>query len=325
MARRPRLQFAGGFYHVMARGNRKSTIFHDDHDRRQLLHSSMSRRLLQPADHGVCLMRNHYHFLLETPEPNLSLAMQFINGVFARVRTADTSKPAMFSKRGSARLSFNASPISCVPHATSCATPCGLVSLMMQAPGRGAAISRPPAWSPSLAGSTSLGFGGPSRRVRCPRLRGDTLIHQRTDGVPTARALNAIVLGTKRSQGVCFKFAKRFRPDHPAPRVIRRCSVPLCRNCSTESRRVELHGPSHLHCTREHGYRFTEIARYLASIAAPPAKPHADIDRRVHVSHGLTPEMLRGSLPRATRALFTIHGLTPNRSHASTSRGLYES
>jgi len=82
MARRPRLQFAGAIYHVMARGNRKSTIFHDDHDRRQFLRvvaeaaTAYDLRIM-----ALCLMGNHYHILLETPDRNLSEAMQFINGV----------------------------------------------------------------------------------------------------------------------------------------------------------------------------------------------------------------------------------------------------
>lgn len=37
MARMPRLDFSGGFYHVFARGNRRTTIFHDDADSRAYL------------------------------------------------------------------------------------------------------------------------------------------------------------------------------------------------------------------------------------------------------------------------------------------------
>ena len=69
----------------MARGNRKSTIFHDDEDR---------QRFLEVIEHAVgsydlrvmafCLMGNHYHVVLETPRSNLSDAMQFVNGVFAQ-------------------------------------------------------------------------------------------------------------------------------------------------------------------------------------------------------------------------------------------------
>ena len=39
MARSIRIQAAGAFYHVMARGNRREDIFHDDDDRRFFLHT----------------------------------------------------------------------------------------------------------------------------------------------------------------------------------------------------------------------------------------------------------------------------------------------
>jgi len=70
---------------VTSRGNRKSTIFHDDQDRRQFL-----RIVAQAATYydllvvELCLMGTHYHVLLETPERNLSEAIQFINGVYAK-------------------------------------------------------------------------------------------------------------------------------------------------------------------------------------------------------------------------------------------------
>ena len=85
MSRRPRIQFAGRMYHVMARGNRKSTIFQDDEDRRRFIEVlDTAAALYDLLVRAVCLMGNHYHFVLETPEPNLSDAMQYINGVFAQ-------------------------------------------------------------------------------------------------------------------------------------------------------------------------------------------------------------------------------------------------
>ena len=85
MARRPRLQYPGAVYHVMARGNRKSIIFHDDDDRARFLHV-ISRAVVRYVLRIIayCLMPNHYHLVLETPGANLSAAMQFINGVFAQ-------------------------------------------------------------------------------------------------------------------------------------------------------------------------------------------------------------------------------------------------
>jgi REP element-mobilizing transposase RayT len=85
MSRRPRLQFTGALYHVMARGNRKSTIFHDDEDRRQFLCVvSDAARAYDLRIRAACLMGNHYHLVLETPGCNLSDAMHFVNGVFAQ-------------------------------------------------------------------------------------------------------------------------------------------------------------------------------------------------------------------------------------------------
>jgi REP element-mobilizing transposase RayT len=69
----------------MARGNRKSTIFHDDDDRWRFL--SIVARAVAAYNLlilAMCLMSNHYHIVLETPEGNLSRAMHFINGVFAQ-------------------------------------------------------------------------------------------------------------------------------------------------------------------------------------------------------------------------------------------------
>jgi putative transposase len=85
MPRRPRLQFPGAVYHVMSRGNRKSPIFDDDHDRRLFLttlESASERYEIRCA--AFCLMGNHYHLVLETPRGNLADAMRQINGVFAQ-------------------------------------------------------------------------------------------------------------------------------------------------------------------------------------------------------------------------------------------------
>lgn len=85
MSRRRRVQYPGAVYHVMARGNRKSSIFEDDIDRARFLHL-----LGQVADryafliYGVCLMDNHYHVIAATPRGQLSDAMRFVNGVYAQ-------------------------------------------------------------------------------------------------------------------------------------------------------------------------------------------------------------------------------------------------
>ena len=76
MARPLRLGIPGGVYHVMSRGNAQQDIFFDDHDRRRFLATfdSVTERF-NVLCHAYCLMDNHYHLLLETPDSNLSLAI----------------------------------------------------------------------------------------------------------------------------------------------------------------------------------------------------------------------------------------------------------
>ena len=80
MARPLRIDVRGGYYHVMARGWERRRLFADDQDRRQWL-----ERLAElPSRFGVvihayALMENHYHLLLETPQANLSQAVQWLN------------------------------------------------------------------------------------------------------------------------------------------------------------------------------------------------------------------------------------------------------
>jgi REP element-mobilizing transposase RayT len=83
--RGPRVQPAGGIFHVTARGNRRQEIFVDDQDRVQflaLLAVVVAR--LGWRCHAYCLMTNHFHLLVETPVESLSLGMQRLNGAYAQ-------------------------------------------------------------------------------------------------------------------------------------------------------------------------------------------------------------------------------------------------
>jgi putative transposase len=85
MARPLRLEVPGGVYHVMSRGNERRDIFLDDADRRRFLHTlrSVTERS-GVLCHTYCLMGNHYHLLLETPDGNISQAIRQLNGVYAQ-------------------------------------------------------------------------------------------------------------------------------------------------------------------------------------------------------------------------------------------------
>lgn len=85
MARGPRIQLKGATHHVMSRGNRKGIIFEDDVDRRRFVNrlgEATERYRLRCQSY--CLMANHYHAVFEVPDGNLSDAMRWLNGVFAR-------------------------------------------------------------------------------------------------------------------------------------------------------------------------------------------------------------------------------------------------
>jgi putative transposase len=85
MARPLRIQFPGAVYHVTSRGNAQQEIFSDDSDRELLLEilgRSVSRYGV--ACHAYCLMRNHYHLLVDTPAGNLSETMRHLNGVYTQ-------------------------------------------------------------------------------------------------------------------------------------------------------------------------------------------------------------------------------------------------
>ncbi len=85
MARPLRLELPGAIYHVTARGNERQAIYRDDGDRRTFL-ETLERVLSRFRWRclAYCLMGNHYHLLIETPQPNLARGMRQLNGVYAQ-------------------------------------------------------------------------------------------------------------------------------------------------------------------------------------------------------------------------------------------------
>lgn len=85
MTRPLRIEFPGAWYHVMNRGAPRKSVFHTD---KQFL---LFLDLLDEATgrfgievHAYCLMKNHYHLIIHTPEGNLSRAMRHIDGVYTQ-------------------------------------------------------------------------------------------------------------------------------------------------------------------------------------------------------------------------------------------------
>ncbi len=87
MARPLRIEFPGALHHVTSRGNARADIVSGDEDRRlftDVLGAVVDR--FAWLCHAWCLMDNHYHMLLETPDANLSRGMRQLNGVFTQRR-----------------------------------------------------------------------------------------------------------------------------------------------------------------------------------------------------------------------------------------------
>ena len=77
MARPIRIEYPGAVYHVICRGNNRQVIFRDDADRKRYLEKLSLYCQEKNVDLlSYCLLSNHVHLLVETPEGNLSKMMQ---------------------------------------------------------------------------------------------------------------------------------------------------------------------------------------------------------------------------------------------------------
>ncbi len=101
MARKLRVEYPGAIYHVMNRGDRREPIFRDDEDRQRFV-----RTLGEACErsgwqvHAYCLMTNHFHLVVETPQPTLVAGMKWLLATFtARFNRRHTLCGHLFSGR----------------------------------------------------------------------------------------------------------------------------------------------------------------------------------------------------------------------------------
>jgi REP element-mobilizing transposase RayT len=78
MPRQLRIEYPGAIYHVMNRGDRREPIIHDDFDRQRFV-ATLSEACAKTdwQVHAYCLMSNHFHLVVETPEANLVAGMRW--------------------------------------------------------------------------------------------------------------------------------------------------------------------------------------------------------------------------------------------------------
>lgn len=85
MSRPLRIEFSGALYHVTSRGDGREAIFLDDLDRKAFLAVlAEGVETFNWVVHAYCLMGNHYHLLIETPDGNLSRGMRQLNGMYTQ-------------------------------------------------------------------------------------------------------------------------------------------------------------------------------------------------------------------------------------------------
>ena len=85
MARPLRIAYPDAWYHVMNRGRRGEDIFADEQDYimfTELLKETSETWNIRVA--AYCLMPNHYHMLIQTPDANISRSMRHLNGVYTQ-------------------------------------------------------------------------------------------------------------------------------------------------------------------------------------------------------------------------------------------------
>jgi putative transposase len=64
------VEYPGAIYHVMNRGDRREPIFGDDADRKQFVETLGEACVRSGWEvQAYCLMPNHFHLVVETPQP----------------------------------------------------------------------------------------------------------------------------------------------------------------------------------------------------------------------------------------------------------------
>jgi putative transposase len=85
MPRKPRIEYAGAVYHAMNRGDQGEPVFKDKLDYENFL-ATLGEACGRTGwrVHAYVLMPNHFHLLLETPQPNLAQGMKWFLGAYTQ-------------------------------------------------------------------------------------------------------------------------------------------------------------------------------------------------------------------------------------------------
>lgn len=85
MPKSRRIEYPHAFYHIINRGRNRENIFHNKADFLLFLEIIKKSHIkFEVVIHAYCLMDNHYHLLLETPQGNLSQVMHYIGSSYVQ-------------------------------------------------------------------------------------------------------------------------------------------------------------------------------------------------------------------------------------------------
>ena len=85
MGRKPRIEYKGGVYHVIQRGNNREYIFQKKEDKIFLLGLlKQYKSVMNFHVYGFVLMDNHYHLVLKTIDESLQNIMHRINNKYSK-------------------------------------------------------------------------------------------------------------------------------------------------------------------------------------------------------------------------------------------------
>lgn len=85
MSRPLRIEYPGAWYHIMNRGRRRENIYTTSTDYHLFVDvMKETAEMFHLKVSAYCLMSNHYHLLVHTPDGNLSRCMRHINGVYTQ-------------------------------------------------------------------------------------------------------------------------------------------------------------------------------------------------------------------------------------------------
>jgi putative transposase len=255
VARPLRLQIAGGIYHVRARGNSRAAVYRDERDRRVFL------EILGPVVdrfgwicHAYCLMGNHYHLLVQTPLPNLSIGMRQLNGVYAqRFNKRHGRVGHVFEAR------FGASLVEEDAYFREVAR------YIVLNPVRARLVEHPSQWPWSSYRATAGQALRPPFLTIAPLLRGFADDYVRAQRRYAAFVLAGIGVEAPDSIANVYTgsagFADRHAPKRPVREVPRRQWDPV--PPSLETVFAEHDGDAIAHAYRSYGYTLTQIAAHL--------------------------------------------------------------